>query len=139
VSMWVTGSAANGPMTAELHLNPAEMGPIHIRIELDGTQAQVDFAAAQSDTRQAIEASMSHLSGALESAGLSLSGGGVSDQGARQAWSGEQGQGQGQGSRTSGWTPEGSRDATRALDGLAPMNRTSVSSSGLAGGLDLYA
>jgi flagellar hook-length control protein FliK len=139
VSMWVTGSAASGPMTAELHLNPAEMGPIHIRIELDGTQAQVDFAAAQADTRQAIEASMTHLSGALESAGLSLTGGGVSDQGARQAWSGEQGQGQGQGSRPAGWTPEGSRDATRALDGLAPMTRTSVPSRGLAGGLDLYA
>lgn len=139
VSMWVSGAAANGPMTAELRLNPAEMGPVHIRIELDGVNAQVDFAAAQADTREAIEASMSLLSGALEEAGLNLSGGGVSDQGARQAWSGPQDQNP-QG-RAPSWTPAASREAGGLTETLAPPMppRQGMASGGLAGGLDLYA
>lgn len=138
VSMWVSGAATNGSMTAELRLNPAEMGPVHIRIELDGVNAQVDFAAAQAETREAIEASMSLLSGALEEAGLTLSGGGVSDQGARQAWSGPQDDGA-QG-RAPSWMPA-SRDAGEMSDTSVPVMapRPGAASGGLAGGLDLYA
>lgn len=139
VSMWVSSAAASGPMTAELRLNPAEMGPVHIRIELDGVNAQVDFAAAQAETREAIEASMPILSGALEEAGLTLSGGGVSDQGARQAWSGPQDE-SAQG-RAPSWTPAAAREAGEMSETLAPVMtpRQGSGSGGLAGGLDLYA
>lgn len=141
VGMWISGPAAGGPMTAELRLNPTEMGPVQIRIVLDGQTAQVDFAAAQAETRQAIEASLQTLSAQLEEAGLSLSGGGVSDQNAGQSWRGDpsadrgddrgnaraSGQGRESGDRMSDQSPAGTQLAARAA------------ASGRPGGLDLYA
>ncbi len=137
IGLWVAGAAQDGPMTAELRLNPAEMGPVHIRIELDGQTANVDFAAAALETRQAIETSLSRLSEALAEAGLSLSGGGVSDQPQQQAWTQAQGQsdpGSGRGRGTSMSGPSG-------LGAEAPGSSTNPSRlpRGRAGGLDLYA
>ncbi|PPE68473.1 flagellar hook-length control protein FliK [Caldimonas thermodepolymerans] len=70
----------DGVQQARLTLNPAEMGPISVQIAVQGQQAQVDFAAASAATRAAIEQSLSHLAAALHEAGLTLSGGGVSQQ-----------------------------------------------------------
>lgn len=138
VGMWVSGTPANGQMTAELRLNPEDMGPVHIRIVMDGQNAQVDFAAAHAETRQALEASLPALSSALEDAGLSLSGGGVSDQGASQAWAQQQ-QGQGEGQpRAMAWSGRGLGAEQADMDaqaGLAPMPRPAAR----PGGLDLYA
>jgi flagellar hook-length control protein FliK len=65
---------------AQLKLNPAEMGPIEVRISLDGTQAQVDFSAAHAATRQALQDAVPALASALRENGLTLTGGGVFDQ-----------------------------------------------------------
>lgn len=135
VGLWVSNAAANGPMTAELRLNPAEMGPVQIRIVLDGQAAQVNFAAANAETRQALEASLPALSAALDEAGLSLSGGGVSDQSAGQSWRGES-----SGERAPLWgnRSDGARgDGTPELD-AQPAGRPAQALS-RAGGLDLYA
>ena len=70
--------ARDGVQHAELHLNPADMGPISVQIALDGTRAQVDFGAASSATRQVIEAGLPELAAALRDAGFTLAGGGVS-------------------------------------------------------------
>ena len=70
--------ARNGVQTAELHLNPADMGPVSIQIVMDGNQARVDFGADVAATRKAIEASMPELASALRDAGFTLAGGGVS-------------------------------------------------------------
>lgn len=70
--------ARDGVQTAELHLNPAEMGPVSIRIVMDGTQARVDFGADVAATRAAIEAGMPELASAMLEAGFTLAGGGVS-------------------------------------------------------------
>lgn len=137
IGLWVTGAAQDGPMTAELRLNPSEMGPVHIRIELDGQTAHVDFAAAALETREAIEASLSHLSEALSEAGLSLSGGGVSDQAPQQGWSEAQGQPEPGVLRRAG-------SLAAEPSGLNAEGPPSASSNarlprGRAGGLDLYA
>lgn len=140
VGLWVSGPALNGPMTAELRLNPAEMGPVQIRIELDGNQAQIDFVAAQPETRQAIESSLSLLSGALEDAGLELAGGGVSDQSAgRQAFQSGDGASTGQGNpwRSAQSEPGGERMTVDA-GALVPAG-TPGRAGGLGNGLDLYA
>jgi len=79
VGMFVRGPAQNGPMTAELHLNPTDMGPVQVRIELNGAQAQVHFMAHHADTRQAIEASLASLGDNLRDAGLQLTQANVSD------------------------------------------------------------
>ena len=70
--------ARDGVHTAQLHLNPADMGPVSIQIAMDGTLARVDFGADMAATRTAIEASMPELASALLDAGFTLAGGGVS-------------------------------------------------------------
>lgn len=65
---------------AQLRINPADMGPIEVRIRLDGSQAQVDFSAAQANTRQVLQDAVPALAGALRESGLTLTGGGVFEQ-----------------------------------------------------------
>ena len=69
--------ARDGVQQAELHLNPADMGPISVQIEIDGAQARVDFTATAAETRDIIERGLSELASALREQGLTLSGGGV--------------------------------------------------------------
>lgn len=137
VNLWVGQARSDGPMTAELHLNPAEMGPINVKISLDGNAAHVDFAAAAQETRQAIESSLSMLSAALNEAGLSLSGGGVSSQTPQQqAFAQGFGPGQGGSAARGASAPEGGADAS---DDAAGMRQVAPPRPGRAGGLDLYA
>lgn len=80
-------AAADGVQQAELHLNPAEMGPVQVQIVMDGQQAQISFVAEQADTRAALERGLPDLAAALRDNGMTLSGGGVfsQSQGQRQA------------------------------------------------------
>lgn len=71
---------ADGVQTAQLHLNPAEMGPVAVQIVVDGQQAQISFHAEQADTCAVLERSLPDLAAALRDAGLTLSGGGVFQQ-----------------------------------------------------------
>lgn len=80
LAVQVSVLAKDGVQHAELHLHPAEMGPVSVHIALQGTQAQVDFGADSLATRQVIEAGLPELAAALRDAGFTLSGGGVSQQ-----------------------------------------------------------
>lgn len=71
--------ANNGVQQAQLLLNPAEMGPVAVRIVLDGREARIDFSADLAATRGAIEAALPVLAAALDDSGLKLTGGGVHD------------------------------------------------------------
>ncbi len=120
--------AQGGVERAELHLNPAEMGPVSVQIAIEGTQARIDFGADVAATRQAIEAGLPELASALREAGLTLTGGGVSQhsrshQGMAdaQASSGSRGNGRDDGHAAVGDTP-------------APLRRVVR-----AGGIDAYA
>lgn len=76
-----------GVQEARLTLNPAELGPVSVHIAVTGQQAQVDFAAALGSTRSALESSFPHLASALQAAGLTLTGAGVSqDPGSGRGW-----------------------------------------------------
>lgn len=77
--------ARDGVQEARLALRPAEMGPIDVRIALDGVQAHVEFRADVAATRSAIEAGLPELAGALREAGFTLAGGGVFQQRRRNA------------------------------------------------------
>ncbi|MFN3915960.1 MAG: flagellar hook-length control protein FliK [Aquabacterium sp.] len=137
VAVWVSSARAEGPMTAELKLNPAEMGPINIKIAVDGQAARIDFAATALETRQAIEASLGNLSKALEEVGLNLTGGDVSSQ-----FRDARGQGQDPGARGMGNAQGRSESVADGLLDGEPLDLSAaaarVSRSGL-GGLDLYA
>ena len=124
--------ARSGVQQAELHLHPAEMGPVSIQIVLDGQQAQVNFGADSAQTRQLIESGMPELAGALRDAGLTLTGGGVSQHagGQRHGPNGEE--------PNAGRTP----NADSAPDPAAPAQAEHARRSairGALGGVDLYA
>lgn len=136
VSLWVNTARTDGPMTAELHLNPADMGPIQVKIALEGQSAQVDFAAAAAETRKAIEASLSALSSALSDVGLNLTGGGVTAQTAQQSFGQQSAPSEGaRGVSTGSSTASAAEDEGDA----AFMQGVSAPRAGRPGGLDLYA
>ena len=135
VGMWVNAVGEDGTMSAELHLNPAEMGPISVKISLDGQSAQVDFAAANLETRRAIEASLQMLSASLDEAGLKLGGSGVSDQSPQQQFN----QASGQPGGASAWG--GGSPGLDSSGGEPHEGRMAAAAAqaGRRGGLDLYA
>lgn len=120
--------ARDGVQQAELHLNPAEMGPVSVQIVMDGERARIDFGAQAAATRAAIEASLPELAAALRDAGLTLAGGGVSQQTAGRGDDSRQG---------SSDQPSGRAGRTAAAEsgGARPTWRGRVSASGV----DLYA
>jgi flagellar hook-length control protein FliK len=127
LSMQVSVLARDGIQHAELHLNPAEMGPISVQIALDGSQARVDFGADSATTRQIIEAGLPELASALRDAGLTLSGGGVSQHSRGQS----QGDGtppQRGGSRTAGDPVDSTSQGAHRVNLRLPL-----------GAVDLYA
>ena len=128
IAAQVTILARDGVHEAQLHLNPAETGPIAVRIEVVAAQAHIDFSAEQAATRSAIEASLPDLAAALRDAGLTLAGGGVFQQSARQQ-RGEQGDERG--TRVAG--------SRRSADTEAAAPSAPVRRNLRAGGLDLYA
>ncbi len=119
--------AKDGVHQAELHLNPAETGPVSIQIAVAGSEARIDFGADLAATRAAIEKSLPELAAALRDAGLTLTGGGVSQHAGERASSG--------GDEGSPATRAGTRSA--AASGEAPALRTVHRVA--AGGVDLYA
>jgi len=119
----------DGVQQAELHLNPAETGPVSIHISLDGTAARVDFGADLAATRAAIERGLPELASALRDAGVTLTGGGVS---------------QHAGGHASG--DDDARRSTARLDGGGHPAATPIAAESrrvmrtvAAGGVDLYA
>ena len=123
IGLHISVLARDGVHKAELHLNPAEMGPVSVQIAVDGTQARIDFGADVAATRQAIEAGLPELASALRDAGLTLHGGGVSPHaGGRE----ERGEGNGK---------EGRGPATEE----APAAARPRALRGVPGGVDLYA
>lgn len=72
--------ARDGVREALLEVHPADMGPVSIQIAVEGRQAEVAFAADSSAARGVIESSLPELASALQAAGLTLSGGSISQQ-----------------------------------------------------------
>lgn len=121
----------DGVTAARLHLNPAEMGPISVQIQLDGSQARVEMAAEMAATRQILEQSMPALAGALRDSGLTLTGGGVFEQAARQGQPGDDPSPQGGQPRPGGST------AAAPASGTAEMATRPVATP--RGVVDVYA
>ena len=76
LDMWMKG----GVQHAEVQLSPQDLGPIRVKIEMDGAQTRVQMSADVQSTRDALQQAMPQLSEQLGQIGISLTGGGVSDQ-----------------------------------------------------------
>ena len=75
--MWLANRGINA---AELHLNPRDLGPVDVRINVSGEQATVHFSSPQAGVREALESSVVRLREMLESNGINLADVDVSDQ-----------------------------------------------------------
>ncbi|GAB6067257.1 hypothetical protein JCM13664_05750 [Methylothermus subterraneus] len=56
--IWMHGKAVQA---AELHLNPPQLGPVAVRIQMHDDQASVQFASPHAAVREAIEAALPRL------------------------------------------------------------------------------
>ena len=131
LGLQVSVLAQGGVQQAELHLNPADMGPVSVQIVMDGNRAQVDFGADVAATRHAIEAGLPELASALREAGFTLTGGGVSQHS------------RGRSHDSAGTATQATRGTRRAnaddLADLADAARAATRRTVRLGGLDLYA
>lgn len=62
---------------AEIRLNPEHVGPIEVRVQVDGTRVSAEFHSAHAEVRQAIESSVARLREMLGQQGLQLGHAGV--------------------------------------------------------------
>jgi len=63
---------------AQLQLTPQDMGPLEVRLKLDGDQLHAHFTSAEPDVRQALEHALPRLRELLGEHGLNLSEGQIS-------------------------------------------------------------
>jgi flagellar hook-length control protein FliK len=126
----------DGIQHAEVQLTPQDLGPIRVQIAVDGTNTRVALQADVASTRDALQQALPQLSEALGQAGLSLSGGGVSDQSTSQSQGqfafGQDGEGRG----GSGGSTRGAEGGSDGLGALAGSVRPPSTPRGL---VDAYA
>lgn len=70
---------SNRISAAQLNLNPPDLGPLEVRVILDGDKVQVHFASAHGLVREALEHAIPRLREMLSTAGLQLLNAGVYD------------------------------------------------------------
>ena len=75
--MWLTD---NRMMTAELRLDPPDLGPLRVKISISDGQAQVSFVSQNGDVRSAIDQSVARLRELFEARDVELVNVDVSDQ-----------------------------------------------------------
>lgn len=100
--------AGRNIQSAEIRLNPVELGPLQVRISIDDNSVSVAFSAAHAVTREALEMALPRLKEALSENGMSLAEASVSDQGIANQ--------RGDGNRSRAADP-GSSDAETAQEG----------------------
>jgi len=67
--VWMVGHQTQ---SAELHLNPPDLGPVEIRVTLHNDQASVTFTAQHPFTREALEAALPRLRDMMGEANVNL-------------------------------------------------------------------
>ncbi|TNC99712.1 MAG: flagellar hook-length control protein FliK [Gallionellaceae bacterium] len=88
-SQKITWMATQQDQHAELHLNPAQLGPVDVVIKVSGDQATAQFTSAHAAVREVIEQSIPKLREMLADNGIMLGNTTVSDQAPREHRGGE--------------------------------------------------
>lgn len=68
----VTWMVKNDQHSAQININPPQLGPVQITLQINGDQASAIFASPHNEVRQAIESSLSQLRDMLATAGINL-------------------------------------------------------------------
>jgi len=77
--------ASEGIQQAALKLNPANLGPVEVRLHVQNEQTSVTFIAHHATTREALEQALPRLRESFTENGMSLADANVSDQTSQQA------------------------------------------------------
>lgn len=84
--MWMSSQNLK---SAEIQLDPAELGRMEVRIEISKDQAQVTFLSPHANVREALESQMYRLRELFSQQGMSLLEASVSDQSSSRGWQGQ--------------------------------------------------
>ncbi|WP_145513202.1 flagellar hook-length control protein FliK [Yersinia massiliensis] len=129
----------NGQQSAELRLNPQELGALQISLKMEDNQAQLHFASAHSQVRAALEAAMPSLRSALAESGIQL---GQSSVGSEGQW--QQAQQQSQQNQQSfasrnqpAYGETASTDALASTPLVTPASLQTLANG--SGGVDIFA
>lgn len=125
--MWLSSQNLK---SAEIQLNPAELGRMEVRIEMNQEQTQVTFVSPHATVREALEGQMHRLREMFAQQGMAMDAN-VSDQSQARGW---QGQGESRGN--------GGRDGIAGIDDDAVGGSIDISSSRISGNrglVDYYA
>lgn len=109
--------ATRGIEKAEIHVQPAELGPVQLSLCIDAGDASLALAAPHAETRQALESALPKLREMLAAEGLSLGEASVNDSGAFE----QRGEQQASRSQRASHAPESAVEtAETALPGTRP-------------------
>tara|TARA_R110000868_G_scaffold25848_3_gene100234 strand:- start:7781 stop:9046 length:1266 start_codon:yes stop_codon:yes gene_type:complete len=122
--------------SAEIQLDPAELGRLEVRISVNQEQSQVTFASPHAGVREALDAQMHRLRELFAQQGMNQLDVNVSDQSLSRGWQG-QGGGDGDGRGRSGASDE-SQGAEEGLP-LSVVQSTHTASGSVRGLVDYYA
>ena len=89
----ITWMAGHGSQSAELQLNPPDLGPLHVVLNVSGDQATALFPSPHAAVREAVQQALPKLRDMLADNGIMLGNASVSDQGRQGAQSGYSGGG----------------------------------------------
>lgn len=119
----LTQNIAGSGHTVQMHLNPPELGPIHITLHVGDSIAQASFVSPHASVRHALENALPHLEQQLAQAGLSL---GQADVGDQQPGQQAHTQGQASPARDGGavFSLDGGTVETAALQAAPAASRT---------------
>jgi flagellar hook-length control protein FliK len=123
---WLMGQRLQG---AQIKLNPAQLGPMEVRIQMQHDQASIQFTSAHAVVRDALEAALPRLRDMFESAGVQLVNVDVSGQSLAHQQAAPEGR----------EPPAWKRFAGAGEDGGETLLETPVASLRIAGRLDLFA
>lgn len=89
----MSSNVRQGMQTAELRLDPPDLGPLRVSLNLSDGVASASFVSAHASVRQALEAAIPQLQQALAQAGISLGQTSVGEQAAQQEFAQQNGSG----------------------------------------------
>ncbi|SPE35011.1 putative Flagellar hook-length control protein [Burkholderiales bacterium] len=85
VSRQLVYLAKTGTQSAELSLQPANLGPVNVSIQMNGLDATIAISASHAATRAALQEALPHLQELFQGSGLQLTGAHVGDGSQRNA------------------------------------------------------
>lgn len=128
--MWF---GANKITSAEIHLNPPDLGPIQVRISTENDKASVYFTSQHASVREALDQALPRLRDMMGGQGIQLANAGVGGQGSSPQQQDYRGNSEGRSRSADGFLRE--RD-----EGAEPIGVSAVATARLArSGIDAYA